>query len=61
MKGYPGLTPDYVLHKMSYANLIMYSSVLPGADDEKEEQKEKVINADDPKNRKLIEQELYGL
>lgn len=42
---------------MSYANTIMYSSVLPSYDDEKEDQK--TINADDPRNRDAIRKELY--
>ena len=29
MKAYPSLTPDYILNKMSYKNLIMYSRVIP--------------------------------
>jgi len=46
---------------MSYANTIMYSSVLPSYDDEKEADtdKQKVINADDPANRNAIRKELY--
>lgn len=29
------LTPDYVLHEMSYTNIMMYSSVLPSYEDYK--------------------------
>ncbi|MEL7586663.1 MAG: hypothetical protein AAGU19_08100 [Prolixibacteraceae bacterium] len=59
-KGY-NLTPDYVLYKMSYANVIMYSAVLPSYDDEKESKEdEEVINADDPKNRDKVRQILFG-
>lgn len=55
------LTPDYVLYKMSYTNTILYSAVLPSYDSkEKEPKKEKVIDADDPKNRDLVRKELYG-
>jgi len=42
---------------MSYANTILYSSVLPSYDDLKEEE---TINADDPRNRSKIRKELYG-
>lgn len=46
---------------MSYANTIMYSSVLPSYDDIKESEKEnqKIINADDPKNRDAVRKALY--
>ena len=55
-KGYT-LTFDYVLHEMSYANTILYSSVLPSYNDTKEPAK---INADDPINRNAVRKELYG-
>lgn len=42
---------------MSYANMILYSSVLPTYDDKKEEE---VIDADDPANRRAVQKELYG-
>jgi hypothetical protein len=44
---------------MSYANTILYGSVLLSSDEEKKPA-EKVINADDPKNRDEIKKELYG-
>ena len=45
--------------KMSYQNLIMYNAVIPSfSGDSKGDGR--VINADDPKNRKLIEKELFG-
>jgi len=50
---------DYVLYKMSYTNLILYSSVLPSYDDIKEGDSKKVLNADDPKNREAIRKELF--
>ncbi len=57
VKGY-NLTIDYVLYEMSYANMIMYGSVLPsynnkdkGADNNNDNE---VINADDPKNRDKV-------
>jgi pyruvoyl-dependent arginine decarboxylase (PvlArgDC) len=51
-------TFDYILYEMTYANLVMYSSVLPSSDDE-EEKEEVTINADDPKNKDLINHELF--
>ena len=59
-KSYPQLTFDYILYKMSYVNLIMYSSVLPSYDNNKEEKKEKAINGDDPANRDAIRKTLFG-
>lgn len=57
-KGY-NLTPDYVLYNMSYANTILYGSVLLSSDEVKEPAK-KVINADDPANKDEIRKELFG-
>ena len=57
-KGYT-LNFDYVLYKMSYANTIMYSSVLPSYDDVKESEDQKTLNADDPRNREAIRKALY--
>ena len=39
---------------MTYANIILYSSVLPNYGGE--EEKKKGINADDPKNRNWLKQ-----
>jgi len=44
---------------MSYANAILYGSVLLSSGEEKEPTK-KPIDADDPKNRDEIRKELYG-
>lgn len=44
---------------MSYANVILYSSVLPSYGESKEE-KEKVINGDDPKNMEEYNKILFG-
>ncbi len=33
LKAYPNFTVDYILYELSYANLILYSSVLPRYDD----------------------------
>ena len=54
------LTPDYVLHEMSYANISLYSSVLPSYDDETGDKGERVIKADDPKNKDLVNSILFG-
>jgi hypothetical protein len=48
---------------MSYQNLIIYSSVLPGYDfdkDGRDNKKDEVINADDPANRDRINKILFG-
>jgi len=44
---------------MSYANMILYSSVIPSHDDESEG-KEDVMNADDPRNKEKIKEILFG-
>jgi hypothetical protein len=52
---------DYVLYGMSYANVIMYSSVLPSYSGKKDKSKAgEVINADDPKNRNAVRKLLFG-
>lgn len=55
-----GLTPDYVLYEMSYANLMLYSAVIPeyrsktkGGQGRKGKKDDMVINADDPRNRDI--------
>lgn len=58
-KSFPQATFDYILYELSYANLILYSSSIPGYDDEKQED-EDVINADDPKNKEKIKKLLFG-
>lgn len=48
---------DYVLYDLSYANMIMYSAVLPsydGGKDGNKKEKQKVIKADDPANRDSV-------
>jgi hypothetical protein len=52
-------TLDYVLYELSYVNMIMYSSVLPSYDsnkDKKSNTSQEVIKADDPANRDKINQ-----
>lgn len=49
------LRPDYVLYDMSYANVTMYLNVLPSYDDK--EEKDNIIDADDPANQELIDRQ----
>lgn len=48
---------------MSYANMIMYGSVIPSYKSNKKDQKKndenEVINADDPRNRERVRSILY--
>jgi len=50
------LSIDYVLYEMSYANLILYSAVLPSyqSGKKRENGEGEVINGDDPANSELI-------
>lgn len=57
-KAYPQLTFEYIIYEMSYSNLILYSSVIPGNDNGGES--DEVIKADDPKNREKVKQLLFG-
>lgn len=45
-----------MLYELSYANMIMYSAVIPRYRGRKDKQKveEEVLNGDDPKNRDRI-------
>lgn len=47
---------DYVLYDMSYANVIMYSAVLPSYNSKMKDGKsnQKVIKADDPRNKEEV-------
>lgn len=54
-----GCSFDYVLHEISYANVILYSATLPSYDNARKDKKEagtkeNPIKADDPKNRDLV-------
>jgi len=53
---------DYVLHEMSYANMIMYGSVLPSYNSKKTDDGGggSAINADDPKNRDEVRNIMFG-
>jgi hypothetical protein len=61
MKSYPNFTPEYLLFEMSYQNLILYSSIIPSYDFDKNGKKKRNherINGDDPKNRDKINREI---
>ena len=52
------MTFDYVLYDMSYANIMLYSAVIPEYKSKaktvgKGKKDEPVINADDPRNRDI--------
>ena len=50
------MTFDYVLYDMSYANVMLYSAVIPEFKSKikgKGDKNETVINADDPRNRDI--------
>lgn len=51
-------TIEYVLYDLSYANMIMYSAVIPSYKSRKDKKadEEEVIDANDPKNRERIDQ-----
>ena len=61
VKGY-NLSIDYVLYEMSYANMIMYGSVLTSYGDKNRgaDKDNEVINADDPKNRDKVRSIMFG-
>lgn len=53
------LTPDYVLHEMSYANMLLYSASLPTyrkpkTEDKKTRQQHETIDAGDPRNKDKV-------
>lgn len=53
------LTFDYVIHELSYENLMMYSAVLPTYESPKDKNKE-VVDADDPANREKLRAIIRG-
>ncbi len=57
MKTYPQMTVDYILYEMTYANLVLFQSVIPNSDNS---EKKDVIKADDPANREKVRQILFG-
>lgn len=53
---------DYVLHNMSYANLILYGAVIPSYKPKDKTGKHKnVIKADDPRNRDKVRKFLESI
>lgn len=54
MKAYPGLTPEMILYEFSYANLILYSSIIPSIKTGKEKEKEKFNERLDGNNPNLF-------
>lgn len=59
-----GLTPDYVLYEMSYANCIMYSAVLPSYKRKGNGQgggEQDRIDVDDPRNRDKVKRFLDNI
>lgn len=62
-KGY-NLSFDYVLYKMSFANIRMYNAVLPTLPKKKDDEKsvgEIVINGDDPANSELVKSAMFDV
>ncbi len=65
-KGY-GLSIKYVLYDMSYANMIMYSAVIPSYNSENgnrfsdKSKEQETIKADDPRNKARIRQILDSM
>lgn len=61
-----GVTFDYALHEVSYANMVLYGATLPSYGDlkNKKEDKDKngdeIIRADDPKNKELVKAIIHG-
>lgn len=56
-KSFPQYRFDEIIYGISYVNIVLYSSVLPGYDDSKQED---VIDATDPRNKEKIREILYG-
>lgn len=58
------LSFEYVLYELSYANLILFSSVLPRMDDkdgDKGKGGDKMINGDDPGNADLVRKAMFDM
>lgn len=59
------LTFDYVLYKMSFANVRMYNAVIPTYSPTKDkkdtEEEAKVISGDDPTNRSEISKAMFDV
>ena len=59
-KGY-NLPLDYVLYKMSFANIRMYNAVLPTLPKKGEKKNDGVINGDDPANQGVIRKAMFDV
>jgi hypothetical protein len=54
------LPPEYVLYDLSYANILLYSAVLPSYDTGREKSKDSdTIRADDPENKEQVRKILF--
>ena len=54
------LRPEYVLYDLSYANILLYSAVLPSYDTDREKSKDSdTIRADDPENKEKVRKILF--
>jgi hypothetical protein len=54
------LPPEYVLYDLSYANILLYSAVLPSYDTDREKSKDSdTIRADDPENKEKVRKILF--
>ncbi len=51
-------TPDYILYEMSFMNAVMYSAATPAYNDERDDWDES-IDANNPKNFKNTNEEVY--
>lgn len=57
MKAYPGLSPDQILYEISYANVALYSSIIPsGTKPKKEQNFDASKDANNPDNFKASEE-----
>ena len=52
------------MHDVSYTNIMLYCAVLPSydfdKDDKDKKQRDKAINADDPKNKAEVHKIMFG-
>lgn len=60
------ITPDYVLHEMSYANMLLYSASLPTyrkpkTEDKKTGEQQETIDAGDPRNKNRVREFLDAM
>lgn len=55
-----GVTFDYVLYRLSYANLMLYNSVLPVYNSDKKSDSDKVYNCDNKEEAEKARRFLLG-